>query len=254
MQVFDIAIAPGEVRDVYCQGSYVYFYSGSAGGADPTLTINADARGERILLLPGQAFRMPAGELGKRWLIGNLKGDGTIIGRIVIGDGELTDNRVSGSVEVIDGEKMRTLAGGMFSGVPAISDVSAQYGNVQLWNPAGSAKNIIVTQMNVSWSAASNAVVAFENVELSELYAHAASNKKTNGPATIGKLKVQTKASSMTAFPYGILQNLDLQAGGAQNWKVSGALVVQPGFGVTVTQQTAGRGIKSSFEWFEEPL
>lgn len=254
MEIYDISIAPGQVRDIFVNGSYVYFYSGSAGGADATITVNQDSRGHRVLLMPGQAYRMPDGQAGTRWLIGNLRGEGTIVGRLVIGAGELTDNRVTGSVEVIDGEKARTLAGGMFSGVPAIGDVAAQYGNVQLWNPTGSGKNIIVTQMLVSWMAASNAVVAFENVELSDQYPHATANKKSKGQSTVARLTTQSKASPMLTFPYGVLQNFDLQSGGVVNWRISGAIVIQPGFGVTVTQQTVGRGIKSSFEWFEEPM
>lgn len=254
MEIYDISIEPGQVRDIFVNGSYVYFYSGSAGGADATITVNQDSRGQRVLLMPGQAYRMPDGQAGTRWLIGNLKGEGTIVGRLVIGAGDLTDNRVTGSVEVIDGEKVRTMAGGMFAGVPAIANTPTQFGNVQLWNPAASGKNLIVTQMAISWTSASNAVVTFENAQLSTLYEHQPSNKKAGATAPVGQLRKQSNAAVMQVFPYGILQNIEIQAGGPAIWKVSGALVLQPGYGLTVNQQTENMGIKASYEWFEEPI
>lgn len=154
MEIYDISIAPGQVRDIFVNGSYVYFYSGSAGGADATITVNQDSRGQRVLLMPGQAYRMPDGQVGTRWLIGNLRGEGTIVGRLVIGSGELTDNRVTGSVEVIDGGKNRTNAGMAFVFSSNMAGVAGVAGSAILWNPLGSGKNLFVKAFRISMGGA----------------------------------------------------------------------------------------------------
>lgn len=161
---------------------------------------------------------------------------------------------VAGDVSVIDGEKTRTLAGGMFGGAPAVAGVAAQYSAVQLWNPAASGKNLIVTQLDIGSDVASNAVVFFKALELPTAYGFAISNKLSGaGAAPVAALKTENSAAA-EAYALGILRNLSLAANNPILWPIRGALVVRPGYGLNVRQGTLAARVSADFEWFEEPI
>lgn len=252
MEIYDISIKPGQIRDIFCNGSYVYFYAGSAGGADATITVNQDSRGKRVLLQPGQAYRMPNGDTGTRWLIGNLSGEGTIVGRLVIGSGELTDNRVTGSVEVIDGDKNLTNAGLMYSGSAGSSPNASQYAVSQLWNPIGSGKNIIVKCCNFSTPNTQAAVLNIGNVEMAtDVTATRSASKLSGGANSAAMVKVGLTASIPTT---GFLQAYNMTANQIVTWKASGPLVIKPGFGFNLTGAALNTSATLNVEWLEEVI
>lgn len=252
MEIYDISIAPGQVRDIFVNGSYVYFYSGSAGGADTTITVNQDSRGQRVLLMPGQAYRMPEGQVGTRWLIGNLKGEGTIVGRLVIGSGELTDNRVTGSVEVIDGEQNRTLAGLMFSGSGTQAPFASVYSNTQLWNPAGSGKMLIVKSCNFSSNLQQAIRIGIRATMLTnDVSANRMANKYSGKPLGVAKLMSETTAASINE---NVLQAYNASANQAITWQMAGPLVISPGYGLTASGGEVNASITLNVEWVEETL
>lgn len=253
MEIYDFSVAPGKVAEIHCEGTYVYFSAGSAGGADATISLKHDAAGSRVLLLPGQGFRMGEGLIGRRWLVSNYAGAATITGRLVIGSGAIDDNRVTGSVEVIDGEKARTMAGGMFAGSPAVAGVAGQYSNVQLWNPAGSGKNVIVTNTDASSTVVGNAIWLFSTVQLSAAYSFAAVNKKAGSAVPTASIRVENKAAGET-YAMGILRNVQMQANKPEPWGIKGALVVPPGYGLNVFNDAVGQTLTANYEWFEENI
>lgn len=251
MEIYDISIAPGQVRDIFVNGSYVYFYSGSAGGADATITVNQDSRGQRVLLMPGQAYRMPDGQVGTRWLIGNLKGEGTIAGRLVIGAGELTDNRVTGSVEVIDGEKSRTLSGGNYIGAPTLFGTATEYPITQLWNPAGSGVNLVVQR--VAGTAPINGAQSlyWSQAELTtDLTPTRAGNKRSD--KAIGIAKVKAGRTTSATPPAVVLIGTNVQANVLIEFGIKGNMVVTPGWGLNVRSYVLNEPHSNIFEWFEE--
>lgn len=252
MEIYDIAIAPGEVRDIFCQGSYVYFYSGNAGGADATITVNQDSRGQRVLLMPGQAYRMPGGETGTRWLIGNLKGEGTIVGRLVIGSGELTDNRVTGSVEVVDGEKSRTLAGLMFSASATVPTLASTYSEVQIYNPAASKKNVIVKGLNISTGTTQAMRLGMTQTEFeTDVSANRIFCKLSQNIIPTAKVRGRTTAS-MTV--QNIMQAYNIAANDLIKWDMAGPMVLKPGWGFAAYSTAENAGLTMNVEWFEEPI
>lgn len=251
MEIYDISIAPGQIRDIFCNGSYVYFYAGSAGGADATITVNQDSRGQRVLLQPGQAYRMADGTTGTRWLIGNLRGEGTIVGRLVIGSGKLTDNRVSGSVEVIDGEKSRTLAGGNYIGTPTLFGTATEYPITQLWNPAGSGVNLIVQRVAGTAPVVGALSLYWNQTELAtDLTATRAGNKRADKTMGIGKVKAGRTTSAVV--PPNVLIGTNVQANVLIDFGVKGNLVVTPGWALNVRSYVLSEPHSNIFEWFEE--
>lgn len=253
MEIYDISIAPGQIRELNCVGSYAYFYSGSAGGADATLSIKQDAAGERILLQPGQAFRMGEGRQAARWLIGNHLGQGTIVGRIVIGNGQLDDNRISGSVEVIDGEKARTMAGGSFIGSPTLFGTATEYPVTQLWNPSGSGRNLIVQRVAAT-SPVSGALTLYINQveQATDLTASRAGNKRSG--SALGVALVKAGRTTSASVPPAILTASNIAANALLEFGIKGAIVLTPGNALNVRTYVLNEPHTSIYEWFEEPI
>ena len=94
MQYFDFSLPVGAAREVHALANYVYYLDGSAGGADNTVALRKRTGSDSILLRPGQAFELPAGDSADAWIITNHAGQATITGTLLIGSGKFTDNRI----------------------------------------------------------------------------------------------------------------------------------------------------------------
>lgn len=177
------------------------------------------------------------------------------------GSGDAGSRRTSGlvridgasDVSVIDGEKNRTLAGGMFGGTPQCPGVSATFANTQLWNPAGSGKNLIVTSVAVAAFGAAGIFIAMTNVQLLTASTYAPANKRAGGVAPNALLRIDTRAA-VDPMTFGSLHYVPVLQNTQYVWAVRGALVVTPGFGLIVANATAAITLVCSFEWFEEPI
>lgn len=171
-------------------------------------------------------------------------------GTLFVSDGDFIDDRITGEVSVIDGEKTRTLAGGMFCGAPYQAGAAAKYSVAQLWNPALSGKNIVVRALSLSSSVATSAGIYFSNAALTtDVTATRASNKKAGAPMGQGLVKTD----QLVAYP--VFQNLYgeyISANLVQPWAINGALVVTPGYGLNVVNDTANSSLLVNYEWFEE--
>lgn len=254
MQVFDFNIGPGKVRTIDVVGDYVYYLDGSAGGADSTLRLRNSTGADSILLRPGQAYRLGSGQ-HTRWVIENEKGQGVIVGRLLMGDGQFFDNRISGTVEVIDGERERTRAGMMFSAFPYCEIPTAgKIPIVQIWNPPNSGKNLNVGFVNFSTSAAAYMTVMGTNLILPNLSSPGqGGNKLVGGPAPAAQLRwavVDDPALGNRGFLWGGR----VQESSVNSWTPRGTVVVPPGFGLGVYVGSLGAALYSTFEWFEEPV
>lgn len=174
MQYYDINIAPGAVRRINAPGGYIYFLSGSAGGADTTILVRNESGSEAIKLKPGQAFRLPVGGQYLNWIISNFSGAGTIIGELLIGEGDYFDNRISGTVDISgvvsvagavavndvigSGTRMDTFAGALTVGANQVTTHITPAANVNgIICRAGS----LITQAGVGGGAYVNAKFMF---------------------------------------------------------------------------------------------
>lgn len=169
------------------------------------------------------------------------------VGTIIVSDGAFVDDRISGEVSVIDGEKSRTIAGGMFGGT-SFCAAAAATACIQLWNPAASGKNLIVIAVEIG--APANTSVRFGQTtgQLASVYA-AAGNKKSTGPAASALVLYESKV-----VPPVLVSSLRLSYLAANvmiPWSIKGAIVIQPGYGLMATA-TGSIDLLGNFEWFEE--
>lgn len=141
-KIYSFVVPAGGAFQVQAIG--VYFKIAAASGL---LEVRGDTFGTIGQLVPGQGLRdSPFGRLEFRDLSGF---DNSVT--IVIAGESFVDDRVQGSVEVIDGGKSRTIAGSAFTAYTAKQvAVAGEHAFVQLFNPPGSGRNAYVKAMVLS--------------------------------------------------------------------------------------------------------
>lgn len=178
------------------------------------------------------------------------------------GTGDAGSRRTSGlvridgasDVSVIDGEKNRTIAGGMFAGSAYCAGFAAQYSTVQLWNPLASAKRLVVTSMTYGVSGTNGTIAALmKQAALANNFGVMPANKKADSGAPSAILKYENMAAP-EVFALGKLRNEDLLANAPRDWFIKGALIVPAGYGLNVYCASVNVTSLASFEWFEEPV
>ncbi len=250
MQIYDIAIAPGVPRQIDADGDYFYFYSGNAGGADASILLQCRANGLRIELMPGQSYKLPPGTSESSWILTNRVGGGTIIGKVVIGRGGLQDNRITGSVEVIDGGKNRTLAGQAFGASCLRLAAAGNYHRIQLWNPAASGKRLFVEQVVAGASPATGVFMVSSTAALANVVQPPVCKLLGGGPG-VAELRAFADNTGPNA---GQILGLTLNTAQSFSFKLSEPICVLPGYGLVLWCATANTDLNASFEYFEETI
>ncbi len=263
MQYFDITLPVGGVRLIDVIATYVYYLNGEASGADSTIEISNESGSDTVLLKPGQAYKMPYGKENKRWLIKSHLGEATITGKLLMGKGEFSDNRISGAVEVlgtvavsgtvdvVDGGKERTLQNTAFYGTVVQSAVASQYQQIQIINPAASGKKIIISQIQLSVSIDSQITLGIGSVALSTLSGFA-SSKLSGGSGGVSELRKQSTASIVSM----VATLLTAMCKGSDTYIVPlrEPIVLMPGYALTVYAATQGLFLFGSFEHIQESI
>jgi hypothetical protein len=254
MQIFDIAIAPNNPRPVDVAASYVYFYEGSAGGADTTLLIQRIGDGATALLRPGQAIKFPASSAANtKFLISNVAGQAVISGKLLFANGEFSDNRVTGSVEVVDGGRARTLMNQAFVAGASCTSDAASIPAFYLQNPAGSGKNIIVKACSMSANVAQPyGVATVPGVTGEDVTAAGIVSKSGDGGFVAkayrnvtGPLSVSGKNSYVSGH---------LQANQTDRVVLQEPIVIRPGRQIMAFATVANCNIIAVFECIEEVI
>jgi hypothetical protein len=228
MQLYDITIAPNTTRQLDAPGSYFYYYAGSAGGADSTITMRGLSSGLRIVLKPGQAFRLPRGENETSWVLTNFSNTATILGTVIVGDGDITDNRVTGSVEVIDGGKSRTLANTAFSSNVYLG-VTATNANLQIWNPSNSGKNVILEKFELSSSVDVASQYGFTTTQLSTLL-YKTPSKLSGGLPGVAEARYGATGTQLMGATEWLGSNF-MKANSVEVIEFREPIVIKPGYG-----------------------
>ena len=251
MQYYDITINAGKSRNLDAVGSYFYYYSGSAGGNDPSITIKEDQRGTSIILKPGQGFKMEPGQTASMWRITNTVAGSSIVGVVVVGHGEIWDNTITGTVNSVDNGKARTMANMAFMCSVTLSSVAGNNQHTQLFNPAGSNKNIVLESFSngssvsgVAYSGQYNTLMA-TNQLLGPL-----NSKNTNGVASVGYRASQSNVGLL------FTPNFSSFISANQQFIVNlrEPMVISPGYGYAIAHSALAADILCQFEYFEEPI
>ncbi len=250
MRYYDFSVPVGGLFTISTSGDYLRYYSGDAGGSDTTLVVMGVDTAAKLLLKPGQSIRLPKTET--QWQILNYLGEGTISGFLVIGLGQITDDRITGDVNILSGEVSRTRRGQAYVAYAEILGVAAQYSHVQLWNPIGNPKSLFVESAMFNTDMATPVRVSYGAVQLASLYADPyARSKKLGSPGSVAERRIESKAaiSGTTLF------NLYADAINKDNAiRFTQPIMIPPGVGMMMITTTLLASLKGSFEFYEEAL
>jgi len=109
----------GAGRQINAQASYFKYESGSAGGADESVSVRVDgqALGEYY---PGDSVRLPVA--GVLWEI--TPANAACAGRVRLGVGQVESSRLVGNVKVIDQSADQTMALSQFVAMNSVQDAT----------------------------------------------------------------------------------------------------------------------------------
>lgn len=225
----------------------IRFDEGSAGGLPVIIKVKSLSGGAyEVELKPGRQITLP--EVTRGVVISNLSG-AAVTGKITIGAGMVTDNAIVGEVSVIDGGRARTAAGIAYSGAAYSAQGAGVYSHIQVWNPAGSGKNLIVGQFNGLYLVGTSGItVTQHNAALTTLYAEQPGNKKLGGAAGVAELRTQQNAA-----PLGSANRLYGLSNGAV-LEPKEPIIVAPGWGLVFRRSQVNEDIQAGGEWFEDPV
>lgn len=257
MQKYDFtAPASGASQTVNAPGRYVKYSVGNASGNDTGLIITPGSKpGSKILLYPGQSFTLPESVAQPNgWTIANATGQANIAGTLIIGEGRLDDNTLSGVVSVVDGGKYRTLANNSFAiGAGAPGQGASNYVIGQLWMPPGSGVRAVVESISVRADVtAISGNIVFSNTALASPIQTTNGNSKLAGGAS-AQAQIKIAASTVNNQPAQQLFGFSVQAGGFQNMYDVEPIVVLPGWGLNINCVTLNATMVVNVQWYEEP-
>jgi hypothetical protein len=173
--------------------------------------------------------------------------------RIAFGSGEAGTRRTSGVVQVVDGNRSRTIAGGSYMWRP--SSTGANFNAAQIYNPAGSGRNIVVDAILITANAAAPVSLARTSTQLANNSINPAQNLLIgSASATVALLKVESLAS----LPYATttLVSAFVQANNGQDLTtlLRRPIVIQPGQGLVMLSEAVAAAISGGVSFFEESI
>jgi len=258
MQYYDITVAANGRQIVEAQGTFLYYLTGNAGGADNTIKVTFGLGGTTVLLKPGQSVRLPDGAKPiDMWRIENYANSQPILGQVLVGAGEFHDSNVTGTVQVVDGGKSRTLGGNAYHGSIFISAGAAQYPVAAIVNPTGSGMRLVLEQLGVGGSIAGPINLSLGDpttLGLLTLIAPAGIvNKNAGGAQGVAKFYRGALTAAQVANIALPAQTWYLGANATAIFKLTEPVVIPPGQSMLVWENTnAAEVIAANFEWYEE--
>lgn len=167
-------------------------------------------------------------------------------GVLIAGDFDFQDDRITGTVDVVDGGRTRTLAGIAFGASAYQAAVAGQMGAIQIWN-ASTTKNIIVSQLAFSSVSAQQGAVYVSGTQLLNVSATQPTNKKYGGGASVAQMRQDTHV----AVPVGgVITNLSNNV----PYKFTEPVLLTPLSGLMINLSTMNAEIAVAFEYFEEMI
>ena len=165
--------------------------------------------------------------------------------------------RQPGVVQVVDGGKARTLAGQAFKAyASAGATVNTSKAQVQLLNPVGSGKRVVVKRIMISSALAGYVNLASYGTALNSGGPYLLSSKflDASAPGFSARLYRQTDNAAFLGTQiesHGVLANQPMP------FPLEEPIVIGPGNGIVAgapSDATLGSGIQVTFEGFEESL
>jgi len=167
------------------------------------------------------------------------------IGTILVSDGEFIDDRITGSVTVIDSAYQLTLTGQSWAGSVNFTATAGNFPHAQIKNPTGSGKNVVVTSLSMTSVAAAGAGIGFLSADLTTAVGGVTAKLSTGAAALSALLKSQSNAASLIA---NYIWTANLSANSLVAVPFAKPIVLKPGDGVAVVMTSVADGMQVNFE------
>lgn len=238
-QVYDFTLGAGQLVEILAEGSYYRILT--ATGA---LQVQRDDGSRVGPILEGQGERNSP---FKRLTLRDLSGAANS-GTVLVCDGDFVDHRQAGAAEVVSGAYRTTREGIAYWGGTASAIGAADFSHVQLWNPAGSGRILVLETLQISVDSGSVALRR-HTAALANL-ATAPANKFLGGAAGVGEVRHQANASAIgTSFNGSVGASFGQSPINFLNRPV----IIPAGHGLIVSHNTVNINTRAMFEWLELP-
>lgn len=234
---FNLPANGGQVIDV--KGRFVKYRSGT-GPIRVRLS-----KGGYADLMPGQGIFETAFDS----LTVNDRTGAQNIGVILAGDFDFRDDRITGTVDVVDGGKSRTIANQAFMGGAAIVGAAGEYSYVQLLNSSASTR-VVVKAVVISVVVAQGVGIAGYSTPLTTLVASAQS-KMVGGAASASQLRIKGDVAAIGAAAF---VNPNIVAGAPFVFTFQEPIVLMPGQGLIARGSVVNSFLGCNFEFTEEAI
>lgn len=138
---------------------------------------------------------------------------------------------VTNPITVVDGAIARTLSGVSFVGQTLQAAVAGQYAYCQLWNPAGSGRNLVVHRIAAELSAAGPVTFGYNNATLGALYAPPNPISKLT-PGLVSTAENRVLSSVTASLGTAQLWRMNVAANLSVDYVLPEPIVITPGFGL----------------------
>jgi hypothetical protein len=170
--------------------------------------------------------------------------------KLLIGSMMGGSRRQPGVVQVVDGGRSRTLAGQAFMGNLFSTGLAGQVPLVQLWNPVGSGKRLVVKSFTASQSASGGMQFGVMNTQLTTIGAKAL-NKLAGGAASVADRCSQSNATGLLP---DFLGSIGLGPNLPWTPPLNEPIILPPGWGLTVQGQVLASLLAAFVDFFEETI
>jgi len=238
---FDFTLAANQSQHIDVVGTFLKYKAGTG-----TIRVRLNGGGY-IDLLPGQGVNnvnFTSVDVQDRTGAQN-------VGTILAGIYDFRDDRITGTVDVVDGGKARSNSGAACIGYVNQVAVAATYPHVQLLNPTGSGKNIYVEQISIYCGETMNGGASIQRCDYvyADLVVKGSRKRVSGGAVSVAELR---RESNATQQGHGIAPYFAAIDKSLRLFKFSEPLQLEPGIGLDVANGTVGEGIGVTFEYFEE--
>lgn len=238
---YDFTLGAGQAQVLEAKGTY-FKYKGGLGPIRVT-----PSNGGPVDLLPGQGM---SGITFDRLTIKDLSGAGNM-GFLLAGDGQWSDDRITGTVDVVDGGKTRTLAAKAFSVWASNPGTASLLSVVQLCNPVGSTKNIVLESLTAASTVATGFEVRAGIAESAMAQVFGVSKLLT---PVLGASTAYSRSSTLAAVAGNVMFLINAAVRTMAPWKPVEPIVIAPGACISILGQSMAADVSVSFEWYEENI
>ncbi|MES2482969.1 MAG: hypothetical protein V4609_13300 [Pseudomonadota bacterium] len=236
-KVYPFSVAAGGSQVILAEGSFVRIM---AATSEVNLTI--DGVGPFGPIAAGQGFR---DRPFKRIVISDASGAANV-GSVIVADNDFVDQTLLGTVSVIDGGKLLTLAQKTFATRLSVAG-SGNYTAIQLWNPAGSGKRLVMRQF-VGFNNGTNTNDMYCGLTATQLTLLSGNGKSklSGGADSTAQVRYQNPVGVATGLAQTGVMFVKVPVSDSEPY------VIKPGYGFVIQTEDVNATLKVGMTWIEE--